>query len=234
MARIHSKKTLCQRCSVFLYGRQLVDLTLRQMNKLFLLIVLLLLTACSTPSEQADELDGVNTEEELIEEQLMVGEPVEQFKKNITLKKFGTYVTPQNSPVDPERFTGYHTGVDVEMTGENLTRDIWVYSVAAGVVSESREADGYGGVVVIQHTINGQPYVAVYGHLDISTLKVVPGQNVVAGTPMGLLGEGYTDETDGERKHLHFALIPGETVDLRGYVQSESELSKWADPLTVL
>lgn len=204
------------------------------MNKLFLLIVLLLLTACSTPSEQADELDGVNTEEELIEEQLMVGEPVEQFKKNITLKKFGTYVTPQNSPVDPERFTGYHTGVDVEMTGENLTRDIWVYSVAAGVVSESREADGYGGVVVIQHTINGQPYVAIYGHLDFASLKVAPGQNVVAGTPMGLLGEGYTDETDGERKHLHFALIPGETVDLRGYVQSESELSKWADPLTVL
>lgn len=203
-------------------------------KKLLIVSLAISLAACTSPAQQADEADGVNTQEELIEEQLAVQEPVEGFKKNIKLKPFGIYVTPKNSPVDPERFTGYHTGVDVEMSEEDLSRDIWVYSAAMGVVAEAREADGYGGVVVIKHTINGQPYVAVYGHLDISTLKVAPGQNVVAGTPLGLLGEGYTDETDGERKHLHFALIPGETVDLRGYVQSEAELSKWVDPLTIL
>ncbi|MEK7146266.1 MAG: M23 family metallopeptidase [Patescibacteria group bacterium] len=192
------------------------------------------MSACQTPEQTAEEADGVTTAEELAEEQLVVGEPIEGFRKSVNLKPFGIYITPQNSPVDPERFTGYHTGVDVEMNEADLSRDIWIYSVAQGVVVEAREADGYGGVVAIQHTIEGQAYVAIYGHLDVASLKVIPGQNVVAGTPMGLLGEGYTDETDGERKHLHFALIPGETVDLKGYVQSEAELSKWVDPLTIL
>ena len=204
------------------------------LKKLLCISLLVFLSACQTPEQTAEEADGVTTAEELAEEQLVVGEPIEGFRKSVNLKPFGIYITPQNSPVDPERFTGYHTGVDVEMNEADLSRDIWIYSVAQGVVVEAREADGYGGVVAIQHTIEGQAYVAIYGHLDVASLKVIPGQNVVAGTPMGLLGEGYTDETDGERKHLHFALIPGETVDLKGYVQSEAELSKWVDPLTIL
>ena len=32
----------------------------------------------------------------------------------ITKKPFGIFITTQNSPVQPERFSGYHTGVDVE------------------------------------------------------------------------------------------------------------------------
>lgn len=40
--------------------------------------------------------------------------PIAEFEKRITKKPFGIYITPQNSPVQPERFTGYHTGVDVE------------------------------------------------------------------------------------------------------------------------
>ncbi len=203
-------------------------------KKILFISLLVFLSACQTSEQTAEQADGVTTAEELAEEQLVVGEPIEGFRKSVNLKPFGIYITPQNSPVDPERFSGYHTGVDVEMNEADLSRDIWIYSVAQGVVVEAREADGYGGVVAIQHTIEGQAYVAIYGHLDVASLKVIPGQNVVAGTPMGLLGEGYTDETDGERKHLHFALIPGETVDLKGYVQSEAELSKWVDPLTIL
>ena len=60
---------------------------------------------------------------------------------------------------------------------------------------------------------------------------LAPGATVKLGQQIALLGDGYSDETDGERKHLHFAIIPGESSNLKGYVQNESELSGWIDPL---
>lgn len=51
---------------------------------------------------------------------------------------------------------------------------------------------------------------------------------------LGTLGKGYTHETDNERRNLHFGLKPGKTLDIRGYVQTESELSKWVDPVAFL
>lgn len=50
------------------------------------------------------------------------------------------------------------------------------------------------------------------------------------GEQIGVLGEGGTTETDGERKHLHFAVLKGESVDLRGYVSTKEELAKWENP----
>jgi hypothetical protein len=53
------------------------------------------------------------------------------------------------------------------------------------------------------------------------------------GDPLALLGTGYSSETDGERRHLHFAVLSNDRVDIKGYVQSESDLSGWIDPLTL-
>jgi hypothetical protein len=41
-------------------------------------------------------------------------ESVEGFVQRVTKKPFGLYVDPDNSPVQPEMFTGYHTGADAE------------------------------------------------------------------------------------------------------------------------
>src|SRR5947209_4518700 len=41
-------------------------------------------------------------------------EPVVGFLSRVTKKPFGIYVNPANSPVQPERFSGYHTGADAE------------------------------------------------------------------------------------------------------------------------
>src|SRR5438105_13240780 len=38
--------------------------------------------------------------------------PLENAQTRVTKKFFGTKVSPGNSPVTPERFSGYHTGVD--------------------------------------------------------------------------------------------------------------------------
>lgn len=158
-------------------------------------------------------------------------EPVAHFKERITKKRFGTYVTPQNSPVQPERFTGYHTGVDVEYG--DVSSDVPVQAVASGKVIVARSAAGYGGVVVIQHTIDGQNLTAIYGHLDPANLPGV-GQVVVEGQQIGILGEGETVEADGERKHLHFALHKGTELDLRGYVSDKANLEAWIDPEKIM
>lgn len=156
--------------------------------------------------------------------------PIGDFKHRITKKFFGTYVTPNNSPVQPEKFTGYHTGVDVEYT--DIDTDVPVYAIADGTVLLARWASGYGGVIAIQHTINGQPVIAIYGHVNPSQLPKV-GAKVTKGQQIGILGKGYSNETDGERKHLHFGLVKGTTVNLLGYVPNKSQLSAWIDPLTV-
>lgn len=104
-------------------------------------------------------------------------------------------------------------------------------AIAEGVVRVAREADGYGGVVAIEHTIQGENYIAIYGHLDVDSLTIAVGDSVSPGQVIGVLGIGYSEETDGERKHLHFSLIPGTKVDLKGYVQPQTELNTWIDPL---
>lgn len=157
-------------------------------------------------------------------------EPVSDFEARITKKQFGTYITPATSPVQPEKFTGYHTGVDVEFT--DVAADVPVVAMAAGKVIESRTASGYGGVMAIQHTINGSSYIGVYGHLDPATM-LPKGREVAAGAQIALLGDHNSAETDGERKHLHLSVVRGTTLIIAGYVSTQSELSKWIDPVSL-
>lgn len=156
--------------------------------------------------------------------------PIEDFETAITKKPFGIYITPQTSPVQPERFTGYHTGVDIEIT---KAEDTPVYAIAEGKITTKKEADGYGGVLVITHTINNEKITAIYGHLRLSSIEKEVGDQVKAGEQIALLGTAYSNETDKERKHLHFAIIPGESTDLRGYVEDKSELENWIDPMQI-
>lgn len=41
--------------------------------------------------------------------------PLTDAAARITKKPFGIFITPQNSPVQPERFSGFHTGTDFEI-----------------------------------------------------------------------------------------------------------------------
>lgn len=157
-------------------------------------------------------------------------EPVDNFRTRVTKKPFGIYITPEDSPVQPERFAGFHTGADVEYT--DTVDDVPVWAVADGTVLLARVASGYGGVVAIQHVIDGEKVVGIYGHMRPNSWPMV-GREVARGEQIGVLGTGQTVETDGERKHLHFGLVKGTMVDLRGYVEPQSALFEWIDPLTV-
>lgn len=151
--------------------------------------------------------------------------PIAQFEQRITKKPFGIYITPQNSPVQPERFSGFHTGVDVEY--EDTIEDIPVFAVCDGEIVLSRWVSGYGGTVIIKCQINKADYYILYGHLRVSS--ITKNVKILKGDQIAVLGKGKTQETDFERKHLHFS-VHKDSLDLRGYVQKQDELQGWVDP----
>jgi len=156
--------------------------------------------------------------------------PISQFKERITKKPFGAYITPQNSPVQPERFIGYHTGVDVEY--EEVTTDVPVYAISDGTIVLAETASGYGGVLMIEIELDNTPHTVLYGHLRPSSLPKV-GQKVKKGEQLAVLGTGNSPETDNERRHLHFAVLSDNRLDIKGYVQTKNELAGWLDPLAI-
>src|SRR3989344_4113099 len=68
--------------------------------------------------------------------------PVRNFYKNQSLNLFGTYNTG--------KFTGFHTGVDIEVSPADLYAEVPVYSFYDGTVRKVEWASGYGGVVTIE------------------------------------------------------------------------------------
>lgn len=156
--------------------------------------------------------------------------PIDGFFERITEKPFGIYITPVTSPVQPEKFTGYHTGVDVEY-GE-VESEVAVRAVADGKVAAARTAAGYGGVLVIDHRPD-YPWFSLYGHLDPGSLPRL-GATVLAGQAVGKLAPAFSTASGGERKHLHFGIIAKSAPDIAGYVATERELAGWLDPQLIL
>lgn len=153
--------------------------------------------------------------------------PIEGFFTRNTKKNFGLYVTPANSPVSPEKFTGYHTGVDIEYG--DVSGEVPVKAVATGTVKVARFIDGYGGVVGIEHDWHDKKLFVIYGHLDPKSL-VKENTIVTQGDTIGILGDKSADETDNERKHLHFGVRRTQETNLRGYVMSAEALRDWYNP----
>ncbi|HZZ99533.1 MAG TPA: M23 family metallopeptidase, partial [Candidatus Paceibacterota bacterium] len=143
----------------------------------------------------------------------------------ITKKPFGIYVSPGHSPVSPERFSGFHTGTDFETTTAEADIDVPVPAFCDGKLLAKEYASGYGGVAVQSCTLDGQEVTIIYGHLNLSSIKVTAGQSIKRGDFIGNLGKGYSSQTDGERKHLHLGIHKGSAVDITGYVSSDDLLS---------
>jgi len=160
--------------------------------------------------------------------------PLDQPTQRITKKFFGTYVTPKYSPVQPERFTGYHTGLDFETFANEAKLDVPVVAACSGQVRAVQTVSGYGGVLVQQCVVEGQTVSALYGHLRLSSVTVKVGTTLNAGTKFAVLGTGFSSETSGERKHLHFSLHKGTAIVWKGYVSTKGALVDWFDPLLYL
>jgi len=160
--------------------------------------------------------------------------PISNALARVTKKPFGIYITPQNSPVNPEKFKGYHTGVDFETTPEEQDTDVPIYAICTGELLVKKTSTGYGGVVVQKCNVNNQAVTVIYGHLKLASIQTKVNQEIKAGDVFAILGKGFSSETSGERKHLHLGIHKGSTINILGYVQNQSELSAWLNILDLL
>ena len=158
------------------------------------------------------------------------GVPLPDSKVRVTKKPFGIFITPQNSPVQPERFSGYHTGTDFETYPSEQNSDVSILAVCSGKMLEKKYASGYGGVMVQSCKLNKQDITVVYGHLKLASITKNVGDIIQKGDILGILGKGHSSETDGERKHLHLGFHKGTGINILGYVQNKSDLSGWLNP----
>lgn len=156
--------------------------------------------------------------------------PLDRVSQRVTKKPFGIYITPATSPVQPEKFQGYHTGTDFEIFPEELNADVPARAVCSGKLLLKKYASGYGGVAVESCELDKNPITVVYGHLKLSSISAVQDQKISAGDAIGILGANKSVETDGERKHLHLGFHKGSAVNILGYVGKQSDLSGWLNP----
>ena len=203
--------------------------------RFILLGLCLLLTACSSfPMEPIQQDDANGSQSSLFEEQEIWVDPIDRASARVTKKPFGIFITPADSPVQPERFTGYHTGTDFELSPEETGHSVTVRAVCTGPMILKLAVKGYGGVAIQQCVLYGEPVTVLYGHLARSSIQAAFRQNLSPGEPIGTLGTGFSKEADGERAHLHFAIHCGDQVEMKGYVQTKEELDGWVDAETVL
>jgi len=155
--------------------------------------------------------------------------PLNRANERVTKKYFGLFITPQTSPIQPEYFRGYHTGTDFEIFPGEENIEVPVKAVCSGKLLLKKTATGYGGVAVEACDLNGEPITVVYGHFKLISIARNIGDKINAGDTLGILGQGYSVETSGERKHLHLGFRKGNSINILGYVQNQAELSGWLD-----
>lgn len=177
-------------------------------------------------SMRQQENNGLNSQSSDMENSI----PVDWAKERIIKKPFGIFIEPSTSPVQPERFWGFHTGADFETFNEEQNSDVSVKTICDGEILQARRASGYGGLAVQSCELLGQPVTVVYGHIKLASMGVKVGDNLEKGAFLANLGDGYSSDTDGERKHLHLGIHLGEVVNIRGYVQKKEQLQNWLDP----
>ncbi|MBL8030804.1 MAG: M23 family metallopeptidase [Candidatus Doudnabacteria bacterium] len=155
--------------------------------------------------------------------------PLSRAAERVSKKPFGIRVSPTNSPVSPEKFTGIHTGTDFEAFPEEAHQDVPVHAICSGPLLRKQQARGYGGMVVQGCTLDGNPITVVYGHLKLESVGAKLNEQLEQGVILGLLGNGYSRETDGERKHLHLGVHQGPSVVTNGYIANQTNLNNWLD-----
>ncbi|MBU1131166.1 M23 family metallopeptidase [Patescibacteria group bacterium] len=170
-------------------------------------------------SHATNQLNGLN----------IISAPINNALIRITKKPFGIKISPEQSPIAPERFAGYHTGVDFETYPDEQNQKVKIYAICDGPLVFKQFVSGYGGAAVQQCKIDNNDVTVIYGHLNLSSIADNLNQSIKAESPLGILGQGFSDETDNERKHLHLGIHKGNDIDIRGYVQTQSELEDWID-----
>jgi hypothetical protein len=158
--------------------------------------------------------------------------PINKAISRINKKPFGIKVSPQNSPISPEKFSGFHTGADFEIFENETEKKVNVKAICDGDIMQKTSASGYGGIIIQKCKFENNPMLVLYGHIDLNS--VTKKMKVEKDDFLAPLAQANSPESGFERKHLHLGIIRGEKMDYRGYVETEKELSKWIDPILII
>ena len=80
-----------------------------------------------------------------------------------------------------------------------------IFAIADGTVSWAGPYGGYGQLIVIEHTVNGERVASAYAHMWPTGVHVSVGELVTAGQHIGDVGS--SGKSTGS--HLHFEIRPG-------------------------
>jgi len=210
------------------------------MKKIFLIfsVLIFLSAACrqkppanysqtAAKNQQSQEQASAEQQSENDNDNSLLKEPISDAISRITKKPFNIYITPKTSPVQPEKFSGFHTGTDFEIFDNEQDIDVAVYAICDGKILIKRMATGYGGILVQSCIINKMNVTVIYGHIKMGSITKNVRDELASGEQFATLGKGFSTETDGERKHLHLGIHKGTNVDIKGYVQNETQLDNW-------
>ncbi|MEO0442896.1 MAG: M23 family metallopeptidase [Pseudomonadota bacterium] len=147
--------------------------------------------------QQLETLEALMAERKLQDDVFVAGRPI---KRGWISSRYGRRTDPFNGQI------AWHSGIDF---AGKMGSDI--IAVAAGVVVESGERGGYGGLVEINH---GGGFRTRYAHNKKNLVKV--GDVVKKGQVIALMGS--TGRSTGP--HVHFEVFKyGRAVDPASYIQ---------------
>ena len=134
-----------------------------------------------------------------------VGGPIAETSRVVFPMPEGTWVMTSPYGMREHPLTGeykLHTGTD--FAGPDGTP---ILAAADGVVTVAEFTGGYGGLVVIEHTVDGQPVATAYAHSWENGIHVSVGDRVTAGQHIADVGS--SGQSTGP--HLHFEVRLGGT-----------------------
>jgi hypothetical protein len=117
----------------------------------------------------------------------------------------GTWVLTSPFGMRTHPITGeqkLHTGTDFAAPDGTP-----ILAAADGLVTVAEFSGGYGGLIVIEHTIDGQTVATAYAHMWQHGIHVHAGDRVSAGQHIGDVGSSGMSTG----AHLHFEVRPGGT-----------------------
>lgn len=107
---------------------------------------------------------------------------------------------PRVHPITGEN--SFHTGTDFAAPDGTP-----ILAAADGTVTIAEFSGGYGGLIVIEHQIDGQTVATAYGHMWEHGIHVTAGHQVAAGQHIGDIGSSG----NSTGPHLHFEVRTGGT-----------------------
>lgn len=121
---------------------------------------------------------------------------------------------PRIDPLTGER--AFHTGTDFAAPDGTP-----ILAAADGVVTVAEFSGGYGGLIVIEHRLDGSTVATAYAHMWQHGIHVSVSERVVAGQHIGDVGS--SGRSTGP--HLHFEVRPsgtnGESVDAAKWLNDQ-------------